>query len=171
MRNGKIIEENSPKYFIEKYQQNVLEDIFFNICSKNDSIEPNPINKELNTDKAILSLENKMNTNSNLVKFIKKELSSIRNRLSFSFGRLSANLYKDTIKCKRNTKLLLVQLLIPIIQITFFCLCIGRPPKNLPIGIVNYDNESSPDLGNIFESLLNSVGNIFESLLISRLSY
>jgi len=148
MRRGTIIEENSPKYFIEKYNQNLLEDIFFKISSNNDDnfieVKHNGSNKTYET--------------SNSVKSFKKSWNDLSNKFHLSRDRLNANLYKDTLKCKRNTKLLIVQLLIPIIQITFFCLCIGRTPKNLPIGIINFDNESSPDLGQeIIDSMSNEI--------------
>ena len=35
--------------------------------------------------------------------------------------------------------MLIIQFLVPIIQITFFCLCIGRTPKDLPIGYFDED--------------------------------
>ncbi len=37
-------------------------------------------------------------------------------------------------------RILIVNLLVPVLQITLFCLCIGQPPKQLHIGYVNYDN-------------------------------
>ena len=47
--------------------------------------------------------------------------------------------YKNSIKSFLN-RILIVNLLVPVLQITLFCFCIGRPPKSLPIGYVNYDN-------------------------------
>jgi hypothetical protein len=34
-------------------------------------------------------------------------------------------------------RLLIIQLIVPIVQITFFCLCIGRQPRNLSVGYVD----------------------------------
>lgn len=57
-----------------------------------------------------------------------------------SFSRISALLQKDISKCKRNKSLLVVQFLVPILQIMMFCLCIGRDPVNLNIGIYNEES-------------------------------
>ncbi len=38
-----------------------------------------------------------------------------------------------------SNRILLVNLLVPVIQITLFCFCIGQPPQKLPMGYVNYD--------------------------------
>lgn len=147
MLNGTIIEENSPQYFIEKYNQTVLEEIFFNISSEeNNSVQENSEIQpsDSNVVECRFNEPTLERITSNASKYLKDEiLSHMLHKYSFSLSRLNANLYKDVIKVKRNTKLLLVQLLIPVIQITFFCLCIGRTPKNLPIGIVNNDREDT----------------------------
>jgi hypothetical protein len=39
-------------------------------------------------------------------------------------------------------RLLFIQFIVPIVQLTLFCLCIGRPPKHLSIGVINNDNQS-----------------------------
>jgi hypothetical protein len=70
-----------------------------------------------------------------------------------SSSRISALLQKDISKCKRNKSLLIVQFLVPIIQIMMFCLCIGRDPANLNIGI--YDEE------NLFGTTLFKIGEKF----------
>lgn len=161
MRNGTIIEENSPEYFMDKYKQNVLEEIFFTISTeqkiKDNFRQELPIS-DLNAIeyKSTKSLIEKIVFNTS--KYFKGEYKHKFSKYSFSLSRLNANLYKDTIKCKRNTKLLLVQLLIPIIQITFFCLCIGRTPKNLPIGIINNDKEAEYDIAtNIIDHMSNDI--------------
>ena len=46
-------------------------------------------------------------------------------------------LFKDSILIRRNLGFLVFQFLIPVIQISLFCLCIGREPYNLKFGIVN----------------------------------
>jgi hypothetical protein len=38
-----------------------------------------------------------------------------------------------------SNRILLVNLLVPVVQITLFCFCIGQPPQKLPMGYVNYD--------------------------------
>lgn len=73
-------------------------------------------------------------------------VKSFFNQFSVSSNRLTANIYKDLLKCIRNKKLLIIQFLVPIIQITFFCLCIGQTPQDLPIGIFNEDLNCSYEI-------------------------
>ena len=137
----------------------MLEDIFFRICLESENTETF-IQENTNEKYCISSnldsfskyseeYDSKNLKNMGPANFLKKNLSLLHSKFDFSLRRLNANLYKDKIKCKRNSKLLIVQLLVPIIQITFFCLCIGRTPKNLRIGYINYDFDSSPDLGKL----------------------
>ena len=44
-------------------------------------------------------------------------------------------------------RILIVNLLVPVLQITLFCLCVGQPPRNLAIGYVNNDNLGFEVLG------------------------
>jgi hypothetical protein len=46
-------------------------------------------------------------------------------------------LYKDSILIRRNIGFLFFQFLIPVIQISLTCLCVGHEPFDLPFGIVN----------------------------------
>lgn len=143
MRNGSIIEENSPQYLMKKYKEAVLEDVFYSIS----------VDKELHyTQKQISNHKSNFDTvsmdskNFDITFNIPKQKSisgkiqqSLKKKFGFSFDRLGGNLYKDTKKVLRNKKLLLVQFLIPIIQITFFYLCIGQKPNDLVIGVINND--------------------------------
>jgi hypothetical protein len=135
MRQGRIIEENSPEFLMNKYQKTVLEDIFYTI-----SLDTNSEYFESRKRPHIHSMRPVDNTpDSTQVKIRDKLSRSFTNKIGFSVDRLTANLYKDATKCRRNAKLLIVQFLIPVIQITFFYLCIGQKPQNLPFGIVNHD--------------------------------
>lgn len=55
-------------------------------------------------------------------------------------------LYKDSILIRRNIAFLFFQFLIPVIQISLTCLCVGHEPYNLNFGIVN--NESNKTSNN-----------------------
>ncbi len=131
MRQGHIIEENSPEFLIQKYQKTDLEDIFYTI-----SLE---INIECLESHKNIIIHPKQSEDISKVKISDRLTKSLASKIDISFDRLTANLYKDTTKCRRNLKLLIVQFLIPIVQITFFYLCIGQKPQNLPFGIVNKD--------------------------------
>lgn len=128
----------------------MLEDVFYNISMNTGPehstrcIESTQDNKvDFNLGAEITSNDTScaadQRSTCTINKICNKVKSSLAKKFEFSFDRLGANLYKDTFKCKRNLKLLLVQFLIPIIQITFFYLCIGQKPHSLPLGIINND--------------------------------
>lgn len=127
MRDGVIIEENSPEYLMNKYNQNMLEDVFYDI-SINSGPERSTRCIENTEDKVDFNLGTEIRASCTdqkskcVAKICSKLKSSLAKKFDFSLDRLGANLYKDTFKCKRNLKLLLVQFLIPIVQITFFYL-------------------------------------------------
>nr|UOU03364.1 ATP-binding cassette subfamily H-like 2 [Brachionus rubens] len=151
MRRGQIIEENSPKSLMTKHKTQILEEVFYRICSnqQNQSFDENIVDE---TDCLLSSSRIQDNSNENQIIFspnIDQHEYNLVKKVSnyFSWDRAFANVYKDSLKCFRNKKLLFIQFLIPIIQITFFCLCIGGPLKKLPIGFLNY--ETSPSLGRL----------------------
>ncbi|RNA38840.1 ABC transporter G family member 20-like [Brachionus plicatilis] len=158
MRKGQIIEENSPEFLIKKCNTQILEDIFYLICENQA--------KECSGSENFVSEELTDYQPSNKVSFDFDEIDENQNtsgesekKFFISFNRLVANIYKDSLKCLRNKKLLIIQFLVPIIQITFFCLCIGRPVKNLPVGYVNNDNSSFNLSGKIIDEMDNEILN------------
>jgi hypothetical protein len=67
-------------------------------------------------------------------------------------------LYKDSILIRRNIGFLFFQFLIPVIQISLTCLCVGHEPFDLNFGIVNN------------ETRLNSSDTRGSELFVSELS-
>ncbi|CAF0775987.1 unnamed protein product, partial [Brachionus calyciflorus] len=163
MRNGQIIEENSPTFLMNKYRKQILEEVFYSICENQDTfLEDENDNRSITGSnlRPEYSYPNFDDTNKPFVQshHIQDEYKiSYKKKSSekISFDRVAANFYKDSIKCLRNKKLLFIQFLVPIIQITFFCLCIGRPVKDVPIGYVNYDTGAL----NIGEQIINLMDN------------
>jgi hypothetical protein len=75
----------------------------------------------------------------------------MKTRGIFQFPRwhnLKGLLYKNSILLRRDLGFLAFEFLIPVIQISLFCLCIGREPHELHVGIVNnetiYNSTQSP---------------------------
>lgn len=67
-------------------------------------------------------------------------------------------LMKDSILMRRNIGFLLFQFLIPVVQLSLFCLCIGREPFDLEFGVVNNETNfnSTNTAGSLFVNELNS---------------
>nr|QUF59475.1 ATP-binding cassette transporter Abch-like2 [Brachionus angularis] len=161
MRHGKIIEENKPEILMQKYENNILEEVFYSICV-NSQLKPD---EDYNENTTLLNNKDVSTNNPDLLVYIKnsktknchskKQNLSLKNYISSS--RTHATIFKDTLKCLRNIKLLFIQFIVPIIQVTFFCLCIGRPVKNLPIGYIN--NELSDTQFSLGKFLINELDN------------
>ncbi|CAF1213423.1 unnamed protein product [Rotaria sp. Silwood1] len=81
-----------------------------------------------------------------------------------STGRsLYALLIKDIIKFQRNPFMLIIQFLVPILQITLFCLCVGRKLTNIPMGFISRETiRSSSTSGLIFDKIDKNVLNLIE---------
>jgi hypothetical protein len=80
-----------------------------------------------------------------LIGSIFKTASSLENglkNLSKTFRRPKWSnflglVYKDTLLIRRSLGFLAMQFILPVLQVSLFCLCIGREPYNLKFGIVN----------------------------------
>ncbi|CAF0942665.1 unnamed protein product [Brachionus calyciflorus] len=150
IRNGKILAENSPEYLLQTYNESSLENVFLKLCIRDqDTFVPakasnslhNPLYKsninqaEQHLNDEIVQVETKTASRTSLTTRISKSFSKTF-RLP-KFNNFLGALFKDSILIRRNYGFLIFQFLIPVIQISLFCLCIGREPFDLKFGIVN----------------------------------
>ncbi|RNA38959.1 ABC transporter G family member 20-like, partial [Brachionus plicatilis] len=150
IRNGRILAENSPEFLLETYCENSLENVFLKLCIKDESI-PGYVKKSNGLRnplcEPVINEVNDDNLNDELSKIdVKKGKKSFVSRIKKSisktfrvpkFNNFVGALFKDSILIRRNWGFLIFQFLIPVIQISLFCLCIGREPYDLNFGIVN----------------------------------
>nr|QUF59474.1 ATP-binding cassette transporter Abch-like1 [Brachionus angularis] len=150
IRSGRILTENSPDYLLETYNESSLENVFLKLCIKDQDLS-------ISTSKNINGFENPVYENANInsivsasgspqviVRECKKNtfFTKFKKDVSKSFRvpkfkNFLGVLYKDSILIRRNLGFLSFQFLLPVIQISLFCLCIGREPYDLNFGIVN----------------------------------
>ncbi|CAF1177903.1 unnamed protein product, partial [Didymodactylos carnosus] len=62
--------------------------------------------------------------------------------------KIWALMVKDLTVIKRSIGFLIFQFLIPVIQISLFCLCIGRDPQRIPVALVNDESFANYPTGN-----------------------
>lgn len=74
------------------------------------------------------------------------------------FHNLKGLLYKNSILLRRDLGFLAFEFLIPVIQISLFCLCIGREPYELHVGIVNN------------ETIYNTTHDLYSLIYVNQLS-
>jgi hypothetical protein len=72
---------------------------------------------------------------------------------------LKGLMYKNALVLRRDLGFLAFEFFIPIIQIALFCLCIGREPSDLRVGVVNNETiyDSSLNYSTIYVNELSNV--------------
>ena len=151
MRFGRLLAEGSPTDLLARYDMPNLEDVFLNLCLSDDVDEEgkqkSPERSSIQMGKRESQIDCKVGTVSPS-KDRKESAMSTRSTASNSksggssaafikWHRLSALLVKGFIRMWRNIAFLLFQFLIPTLQVTLFCLAIGRNPAGMTVAVVN----------------------------------
>eukprot|EP00095_Tigriopus_kingsejongensis_P003146 maker-scaffold662_size116868-snap-gene-0.17 protein:Tk03146 transcript:maker-scaffold662_size116868-snap-gene-0.17-mRNA-1 annotation:"abc transporter" len=76
-----------------------------------------------------------------VTKFIGKRPSNMASK------RIAACMVKTMNRMKKRIGFLLYQFVLPALQVSLFCLAIGQDPKELPVAIVNLENQGQPCQG------------------------
>ena len=144
MRFGRLLAEDSPTALIETYQQSNLENVFLSLCMKTGDDEDPQHQDEPDSSVSVVTEE--------LSKPIKDEQTNNRSELRQNFPvasgsevcydllqwtRLKALLVKNFIRMWRNLGFLVFQFIIPTVQVSLFCLAIGREPRGMTVAVVN----------------------------------
>ena len=58
------------------------------------------------------------------------------------YGRFTALLAKNYLLYRRNPVSIILMNVIPLVQVTLFCVTFARNPENIPVAIVNFENHS-----------------------------
>ncbi|XP_070203140.1 ABC transporter G family member 20-like [Littorina saxatilis] len=167
MRAGRMLDEDKPSTLMDRYNMMSLEAIFLHLChhdlvgnaedeelmSGNYGYESDDVTVSFDDKKPLLTGETATSAGSltspsyygavtldNLPRgkpvkepwCVLPELPSLR--------VMMALVIKNLTTMQRSIGLLFFEFIIPSIQIVLFCLCIGRAPHDLTIGVVNRDN-------------------------------
>ncbi len=118
MRNGRMLEENSPPALMETYKELRLEKIFLKLCQKEDDQSLNNY-KDLNNNKQILK---------DSYQQIEKcsQIFSKRQNYSTALWILFVLIQRNILKLTRMGFPSLVIILLPAIQATTFCLLFSK---------------------------------------------
>ncbi|CAF1396368.1 unnamed protein product [Adineta ricciae] len=160
MRSGRMLAEDEPLKLLNQYNQTSLENVFLHLCFNDQNrIErenlpisfANPLTTEVNTD-------NFLPMNTNQIKKSSKPKKILRDYLVFpKLHKILALIIKDLTVIKTNIGFLFFQFLIPVIQVSLFCLCIGRDPKALPMALFNNESLNNFPTGNESLQLLSQI--------------
>ncbi|XP_064595500.1 ABC transporter G family member 23-like [Liolophura sinensis] len=159
MRNGCLLAESAPADLMLQYSQPSLEDVFLKLCRDDENARGHhPQCPTLNSDTqdfshaAITAMDSP-----DLCTSTTQLTLSVHHRAPHGFihvlsssvvecctcpklTNMAALIIKNLTIMKRNLGFLLFEFMLPSIQIILFCLCIGKDPYDLNIGIVNNDH-------------------------------
>ncbi|XP_041373715.1 ABC transporter G family member 20-like isoform X1 [Gigantopelta aegis] len=180
MRDGRLLAEDKPETLMHKLKINSLELVFLHLCHRDQQVRETERNSQdvmfqdsvqdssfqptsslmSPTEKTPLlshsAQEASYQQQQNNVKFVDPAVDVVSLSLCTCLPRcrnIAAVFVKNVTILKRNIGFLLFEFILPSIQIVLFCLCIGRDPFNLHVGIVNHDTGV---LGKMFLSNLDN---------------
>ncbi|XP_067949252.1 ABC transporter G family member 23-like [Watersipora subatra] len=158
MRSGRILAEGPPDKLMQKFQQTSLENVFLDLCVKDDQtlngygaqsagsssqdvdvvvVDDNPDDDEdvrlLGSGSYKYQAEQSV-SNGSCSHACKSFCSSFPKATN-----VAALLIKNINQLKRKIGFLLFQFLLPAIQIALFAFCVGGTPHHLPVDVVNMD--------------------------------
>ncbi|PIK48583.1 putative ABC transporter G family member 23-like isoform X2, partial [Apostichopus japonicus] len=162
MRNGKLLSESSPQALMDLHQTPTLEEVFLKLCMADTEDDENHMGDAGNhdglqtaftceSDTTGLLNDDKLGTGNPPPPYNGNDVMSSQVHVEYekppfrwldffpSLLNLWALIVKDLIKMVRTPGGLAFQFLIPVLEVCLFCLCVGVPPKNLPMAVVNND--------------------------------
>ncbi|ELT92522.1 hypothetical protein CAPTEDRAFT_162923 [Capitella teleta] len=151
MRNGRLLAECSPEELIEKHNLPTLEDVFLELCERDQigDIEQNEGCAGISTqvcyhDWFVISI-NQINFKSREARELRQQQAKRLKKFFFpSASNVLALFIKNLTILRRQIGFLLFEFMLPAMQIVMFCLCIGRDPFNLNVAVVNNETCHPP---------------------------
>ncbi|CAF1626056.1 unnamed protein product [Adineta ricciae] len=177
MRSGRMLAEDEPTRLLAKYNQTSLENVFLNLCREDQNrVQQSPknsINKtdptdnqdvpeiphtpilDLNTGETPYSQIRKKELVKNPV--LRARRAAVDCCICPQMHKIYASMVKDLTMIKRSIGFLIFQFFIPVVQISLFCLCIGRDPQHIPMALYNSEAVHGFPTGNLSLHLLNKI--------------
>lgn len=128
MRDGRLLAESRPEELLQQFNTNSYETVFLNLC-QNDS-QQDPLENELKIN----------NHSSHDVKLSRwplceRYLDSHHNLINFNFMRFFAFVKKNLYQMKGSPLVILLFLLFPSLQLSLFCVSIGKEVRSVPVAV------------------------------------
>ena len=120
MRNGRVLKEGSPSQLLSTFHATSLDEVFYDVC-----------------------LKDKGESESSVGEVQEEEAGAEKDPLPSGVEHwlvLKALLFKDGIHARRHSVFLAFQAILPLVVLLLFYLSIGRPLRDLTLGLVNNDN-------------------------------
>uniref|UniRef100_A0A3B4VBQ0 ABC transporter G family member 23-like n=1 Tax=Seriola dumerili TaxID=41447 RepID=A0A3B4VBQ0_SERDU len=153
MRNGHLLAEGPPDAVMKQHSATTLEHAFLQLCETSDQIDSkrgsSPQSGPLENSQSFESGRDESRPILGIGPGAAEEVPKysadwkVRARHMLPKWRnIAALMIKTLVRMKRMPGSLCFQFLLPVIQISLICLCIGGDPKGIQVAVVN--NETSP---------------------------
>uniref|UniRef100_A0A3B3YC23 Uncharacterized protein n=3 Tax=Poecilia mexicana TaxID=48701 RepID=A0A3B3YC23_9TELE len=167
MRNGHLLAEGPPDAVMKQHSATTLEHAFLQLCESSDQNSTQESSSESETLEKSQMFANGRDESQPIlavgpppVEDIPKCTADwkVRARYILPKGRnIGALFIKTMVRMKRMPGSLCFQFLLPVIQISLICLCVGGDPKGIKVAVVN--NDSYPPSSSFSQSLLTFLDN------------
>ncbi|XP_077585935.1 ABC transporter G family member 20 [Stigmatopora nigra] len=153
MRNGCLLAEGTPEAVMKMQSSTTLEHAFLHLCETSDQtgvkrssasqndLLGNSQSFESGRDESQPILTNTTKTAMEVVSHTVDWKTRVRHVIP-KWRNVIALTIKTLLRMKRMPGSLCFQFLLPVIQMSLICLCVGRDPKGIQVAVVN--NETSP---------------------------
>ncbi|XP_075906936.1 ABC transporter G family member 23 isoform X2 [Nelusetta ayraudi] len=154
MRNGRLLAEGPPDAVMKQHSATTLEGAFLRLCETSDHVackqEPSPQGAgplensqsfESGRDESRPILVVGAGSAEDVPKYSADWKVRARHMLP-KWRNITALMVKTMVRMRRMPGSLCFQFLLPVIQISLICLCVGGDPMGIQVAVVN--NESSP---------------------------
>ncbi|KAM4599905.1 ABC transporter G family member 23 isoform 1-T1 [Fundulus diaphanus] len=167
MRNGHLLAEGPPDALMKQHSATTLEHAFLQLCESSDQNSTQESSSESEPLEKSQTFANGRDESQPILAVGPPPVDDIpkctadwkaRARHILPKGRnIGALVIKTMVRMKRMPGSLCFQFLLPVIQISLICLCVGGDPKGIKVAVVN--NDTASPISSFSQSLLSFLDN------------
>lgn len=143
MRYGRLLAEANPDRLLSSFNMNTIEDVFLNLCEKEDSDDKMLVNGQISDTKKQSHKELNVGDHLKLCETISFATYTGRKyEHIFSWIRVMAIIIDSFTFMRGKFFVILITCLLPTMQIFLFHYSIGKPVNVLPIAVTTTENRT-----------------------------
>lgn len=150
MRNGRLLAEGPPDAVMKQHSATTLEHAFLQLCETSDqtgsqrgsSPPGGPMENSLSFESGRDESRPILGAAEEVPKYSADWKVRARHLLP-KWRNIAALMVKTMVRMKRMPGSLCFQFLLPVIQVSLICLCIGGDPRGIQVAVVNNETSSS----------------------------
>nr|XP_043909241.1 ABC transporter G family member 20 [Solea senegalensis] len=166
MRNGHLLAEGPPDEVMKMHSATTLEHAFLQLCenldqvsSKRDSTSQEALEKSQSFESGRDESRPILAIGPGAAEEVPKYSADWKVRAKHvmpKWRNIAALMIKTLVRMKRMPGSLCFQFLLPVIQVSLICLCVGGDPKGIQVAVVNNETSSSSYSQSLLSFLDNS---------------